>query len=301
MRILLTGRDGQVGWELNRALAPLGEVIACGRAELDLAVPDRIASVVRQARPQLIVNAAAYTAVDKAESEPGLAHAANARAPGVLAEEAKRAGALLIHYSTDYVFDGKKETPYVEDDEPNPLNEYGRSKLAGENAIRNIDGRYLILRTSWVYAARGRNFLLAIRRLLREKDELRVVADQIGAPTSAGALAAATAALLRALGPKTLGEARGTYHVTSAGHTSWHGFASEIARLERAPRPPRLVPIPSSEYPLPARRPKNSRLSNEKLQRQFGVVLPSWQTCLEACHGELLKGERVDTGTRYGR
>jgi len=301
VKILLTGRDGQIGWELGRALAPLGEVIACGRSELDLAVPDRIASVVREAKPQIIINAAAYTAVDKAESEPDVAHAVNARAPGVLAEEAKRANALLIHYSTDYVFDGEKETPYVEDDKPNPLNEYGRSKLAGENAIRSIDGRYLILRTGWVYAARGRNFLLTIRRMLGEKEELRVVADQIGAPTSAGALAAATASLLQTYGPAALGESRGIYHATAAGRTSWHGFASEIARLERTPRPSRLVPIPSGEYPLPARRPKNSSLSNEKLQRRFGVVLPSWQACLEACHGELLKGERLDAGTRYGR
>jgi dTDP-4-dehydrorhamnose reductase len=301
VRILLTGREGQLGWELERALTPLGEVIACDRSGLDLAVPDRIASVVREARPQVIVNAAAYTAVDKAESEPGLAHAVNARAPGILAEEAKRANALLIHYSTDYVFDGAKETSYVEDDQPNPLNAYGRSKLAGEQAIRSIDGGYLILRTSWVYAARGRNFLLNIRRLLREKDELRVVDDQIGAPTSAQALATATATLLRAHGIETLGEARGIYHATSAGHTSWHGFASEIARLERAPRPARLVPIPSSEYPLPACRPKNSRLSGEKLRRRFGVVLPSWQACLEACHNELLKGERLDAGAPYGR
>jgi len=296
VKILLTGRNGQLGWELARALAPLGELAAYDRTTLDLAKPDQIAAAVRSVKPDIIVNAAAYTAVDKAESEPDAAFAVNAAAPGLLAEEAKRAGALLIHYSTDYVFDGAKEMPYVEEDQPNPLNVYGRSKLAGEQAIGDVGGRYLILRTSWVYAARGRNFLLTIRRLLREKDELRVVSDQIGAPTSAGALANATAELLRGRNPTALGEARGTYHLTAAGHTSWHGFAVEIARLEGAPREIRLVPIPSDEYPLPARRPKNSRLSNEKLFRRFGVALPSWQACLKACHAELREGKRLGAG-----
>ena len=286
MRILLTGRNGQVGWELERALAPLGEVIACDRAALDLMQPDRIVSVVRAARPEVIVNAAAYTAVDKAESEPDAAFAVNANGVRVLAEEAKRAGALLVHYSTDYVFDGTKGSPYVEDDETGPLNVYGRSKLAGEQAIGAAGGRFLILRTSWVFAPRGRNFFLTVRRLLREKDEIRVVSDQIGAPTSAAALAAATAELLGRHRREALGEASGLYHATAAGHTSWHGFAAEIARLEHAhlPTTPRVVPIPSSAYPSPARRPKNSRLSNEKLRRTFAVVLPSWEECLQACH-----------------
>src|SRR5258708_4071840 len=186
--------------------------------------------------------------------------------------------------------------PYVEEAQANPLNVYGRSKLAGEQAVRNVGGRYLILRTSWVYAARGRNFLLTIRRLLKEKDELRVVSDQIGAPTSAGALANATARLLRRRHPMALDNARGTYPLTAAGHTSWHGFAVEIARLEGAPREIRLVPIPSSEYPLPAPRPKNSRLSNEKFFLRFGVALPSWQACLKACHTELREGKRLRAG-----
>jgi dTDP-4-dehydrorhamnose reductase len=296
VKILLTGRNGQLGWELARALAPLGELAAYDRTMLDLAKPDQIAAAVRSVKPDIIVNAAAYTAVDKAESEPDAAFAVNAVAPGLLAEGAKRAGALLIHYSTDYVFDGAKEMPYVEEDPPNPLNVYGRSKLAGEQAIGSIGGQYLILRTSWVYAARGRNFLLTIRRLLKEKDELRVVSDQIGAPTSAGALANATAELLRQRTPTALDDALGTYHVTAAGHTSWHGFAVEIARLEGAPREIRLVPVPSSEYPLPARRPKNSRLSNEKLFRRFGVALPSWQACLKACYAELRGGKRLGAG-----
>jgi dTDP-4-dehydrorhamnose reductase len=294
LKILLTGRNGQVGWELERALAPLGEVIACDRATLDLAQPDRIVSVVRATQPDVVVNAAAYTAVDKAESEPEAAFAVNAHGVRILAEEAKRAGALLVHYSTDYVFDGTKGSPYVEDDEPGPLNVYGRSKLAGEQAIRDAGGRFLILRTSWVFAPRGKNFFLTVRRLLREKDEIRVVSDQIGAPTSAAALAAVTAGLLERHGPSALGDASGVYHATAAGHTSWHGFAVEIAQLEQAslPKPPRLVPIPSSQYPTAARRPKNSRLSNEKLNRTFAVTLPSWQDGLKACHAGLTEHSR---------
>ena len=282
MKILLTGKNGQIGWELARALAPLGEVIAVDRGGLDLAVPDRIVSVVRSVRPEVLINAAAYTAVDRAESEPDAAYAINAAAVAILADEAKRVQALLIHYSTDYVFDGTKDTPYTEEDRPDPLNAYGRSKLAGEQAIREIGGAHLILRTSWVYSARGKNFLLAIRRLLQEKKELRVVSDQIGAPTSAGALAQGTAELLSRGSVAALGGARGVYHMTAGGSTSWHGFATEIARLERSDAPARIVAIASSEYPTPARRPGNSRLSNEKLLRRFGVALPEWEACLEA-------------------
>jgi len=295
MKILLTGSNGQLGWELARTLAPLGALTAYDRTTLNLAKPDQIAAAVHSVKPDIIVNAAAYTAVDRAESEPDAAFAVNAIAPGLLAEGAKRIGALLIHYSTDYVFDGAKETPYVEGDQPNPLNVYGRSKLAGEQAIGDVGGQYLILRTSWIYAARGRNFLLTILRLLKEKDELRVVSDQIGAPTFAGALANATAKLLRKHAA-ALDDARGTYHVTSAGHTSWHGFAMEIARLEGTPREIRLVPILSNEYPLPARRPKNSQLSNEKLFERFGVALPSWQTSLKACHAEMRERKRLGAG-----
>lgn len=289
MRILLTGKNGQVGWELVRALAPLGEVISLGRTDLDLSAPDQIVSAVRLARPDVLVNAAAYTEVDRAESEPGAAHAINASAVAVLAEEAKRVQALFIHYSTDYVFDGIKNAPYVEEDLPNPINAYGRSKLAGERAISDVGGPYLILRTSWVYSARGKNFFLTMRRLLREKDELRVVSDQIGAPTLAGALARATAELLQRHGVAALAERRGIYHATAAGSTSWHGFATRIAQLEQPDSRPRLVPIPSSEYPTAACRPRNSRLSNEKLLRHFGVRLPRWETCLETCHAALVK------------
>jgi dTDP-4-dehydrorhamnose reductase len=298
VKILLTGKNGQVGWELVRALAPLGEVIALDRDGLDLGVPDQIVSVVRSTRPEVLINAAAYTAVDRAESEPDAAHAINATAVAILAEEAKRAQALLIHYSTDYVFDGTKDTPYIEEDRPNPLNAYGRSKLAGEQAIHSIGGAHLILRTSWVYSARGKNFFLTILRLLKEKKELRVVSDQIGAPTSAQGLADATAEMLRSHGVATLGDARGVYHATTSGSTSWHGFAREIARVERPDSPARIVPIASSEYPTPARRPENSRLSNEKLLRRFGVALPHWEISLESCHAMLRKKTELEAAKR---
>jgi dTDP-4-dehydrorhamnose reductase len=283
----LTGSNGQIGWELSRALAPLGEVVVYDRSGMDLTAPDHIVAALRATKPDVVVNAAAYTAVDQAEREPEVARAVNATAVGVLAEEAKRTGAPLIHYSTDYVFDGTKEAPYVEEDTPNPLNEYGRSKLAGEQAIRQIDGPHLIVRTSWVYAARGRNFLLTMIRLLRERSEVRVVSDQIGAPTSAQAIAAATADILEKHGAAALGERRGVYHVTASGSTSWHEFAAAIARLERSAA--RVVAIPSEAYPTPARRPRNSRLSNEKALRQFGVVLPQWEAGLEACYAALGK------------
>ena len=298
MRILLTGKNGQVGWELARVLKTLGEVIAFDRAGLDLAVPDQIVSVVRSARPDVLINAAAYTAVDRAESEPDAAFAINAAGVAILADEAKHAQALLVHYSTDYVFDGTKDAPYIEEDRPNPLNAYGRSKLAGEQAIHDIGGAHLILRTSWVYSARGKNFLLTIRRLLQEKKELRVVSDQIGAPTSARGLADATAELLRRHGAAALGDARGIYHATTSGSTSWHGFAREIARLERPESPARIVPIASSEYPTPGQRPKNSRLSNEKLLRRFGVALPRWEASLEACHAMFGKNAGSNGGRR---
>ncbi len=300
MKILLTGKNGQIGWELAHALAPLGEVIAFDRGGLDLAVPDQIVGAVRSVRPDVLINAAAYTAVDRAETEPDAAHAVNAAAVAILAEEAKRLHALLIHFSTDYVFDGVKVTPYVEEDRPNPINVYGRSKLAGEQAIRSIDGPHLILRTSWVYAARGGNFFLTIRRLLREKEEVRVVSDQMGAPTSAHALAGVTAELLGRHSAAGLGDAGGVYHVTTRGYTSWHGFATEIARLELPdlPNPPRILAIASDQYPSPARRPGNSCLSNEKLLRCFGIALPQWETCLEACYARLKQSAHKDPGTK---
>ena len=278
MRILLTGKNGQVGWELVRSLAPLGEVVALDRGDLDLTVPDQIVSAVRAVRPDVLVNAAAYTAVDRAESEPALALQINGAAPGILAEEAKRLGALLIHFSTDYVFDGTKPTPYLETDPPNPINVYGKSKLEGEQAIRATDCRHLILRTSWVYGMRGRNFLLAILRLARELPELRVVHDQIGAPTWCRDLALAAARLAEAAAKAGTGS---LLHVTSAGETSWYGFAREILRISGVNTP--LLAIPSSQYPTPARRPANSLLSNAKLSVEWGTALPFWLESLHSC------------------
>jgi len=274
VRILLTGRTGQVGWELERALAPLGSVIATDRAGLDLGDPETIRRIVREAKPDVIVNAAAYTAVDRAESEPEAAMRINGAAPGVLAEEARRLGALLVHYSTDYVFDGAKDSPYVEDDLPRPLNEYGRSKLQGERAVLASGCRHLVLRTSWVYAARGSNFLRTILRRGREQSELRVVTDQVGAPTSAAAIAGATALLLASAGPL------GLFHLSASGATSWHGFAEEIVAL--AGLPARVVGIRSQDYPSAARRPRNSLLDNARLKAAYGIVLEDWRQPLRA-------------------
>lgn len=269
MRILLTGRNGQVGWELERALAPLGEVIALDRAGLDLSDPAAIQRVVRDARPEVIVNAAAYTAVDRAESEPALAASINSVAPGILAEEARRCGALLVHYSTDYVFDGEKKTPYVEEDAASPVNVYGKTKLEGERAIDASGCRYLVLRTSWVYGPRGHNFLRTVLRLARERNELRMVDDQIGAPTSAAAIALATAEMLRRAGPE------GLFHMTASGEVSWRGFAEAIVASQHLPV--RVIGIASQDYPAAARRPRNSLLDNGKLRSAYALTLASWQ------------------------
>jgi dTDP-4-dehydrorhamnose reductase len=276
LRILLTGRDGQVGSKLQFALAPLGEVTALARADLDLQDVARIREVVRSAKPDAIVNAAAYTAVDRAESERELAHSVNATAVGVLAQEAWRLGALLVHYSTDYVFDGSKGSPYTETDPTCPINAYGESKLAGEKAIRSSGCRFLILRTSWVYAERGQNFLLAILRKARSARELRVVSDQIGAPTSAGLVARATAvAVARTV---AVPELAGLYHVTARGDTSWHGFAQAI--VSAAGIDADVIPIQSSEYPSAARRPAYSVLDSTRFAQVFGFDLPGWSADL---------------------
>ncbi len=277
-KILLIGRNGQVGWELQRSLAPFGEVIALDRHALDLAKPDSIRDAIRSVQPNVIVNAAAYTAVDKAETEVELAMTINSVAPGVMAEEAKKTGALLVHYSTDYVFDGSKPTPYLEDDLPNPLNAYGRSKLAGEQAIGSSGCRHLIFRTSWVYGLRGNNFLHTVLRLAKERDKLSMVADQTGAPTWSRMIAEATALALHGNTPT------GLYHMTSDGQTSWHGFAKAI--LDAEDWTGRLTPIPAKDYPLPAQRPANSTLSNEKLATVFGLALPEWRQALNLCLGE---------------
>ena len=284
--ILLTGATGQVGWELARALAPLGKLVVPERSLCDLARPETLSALVDTVRPAVVVNAAAYTAVDKAETESALAMKVNADAPGELAAAARRHGALMVHYSTDYIFDGRKATAYEEDDLPNPLSSYGRSKLAGEEAVRAAAGDYLIFRTSWVYAARGNNFLRTILRLVGERDVLRIVADQWGAPTPAGLIARTTAmALGRDLARRPSGEFEsGTFHLTASGRTTWHGFATAIiagAREQgRVLRCRDIVPISTAEYPLPAARPANSSLSCRRLEARYGVKLLSWESGL---------------------
>ncbi len=282
MKILLTGCAGQLGRELKRSLASLGELVACDRRQLDLTQPETLRDTVRAVAPTVIVNAAAYTAVDKAESEPAMAEAINATAPAILGEEARRLGALLIHYSTDYVFDGTKLAPYTESDNATPLAAYGRSKRNGELAIAASGARHLILRTSWVYGLHGANFMKTMLRLGRERSELRVVGDQIGAPTWARHLADVTALILA-----RDDVAGGLYHLAAAGETSWHGYAEAIfaealaaGLLEKTPLVHRIT---SADYPLPAPRPGNSRLDCSLFRRDFGLALPDWRTGLTDC------------------
>jgi dTDP-4-dehydrorhamnose reductase len=280
--ILLIGAGGQLGVELAPLLRAHGDVIAADRARLDLADADAIVAAVRGARPDLIVNAAAYTAVDLAEKEAALARAVNGRAPGILAEEAKRIGAVLIHYSTDYVFDGARTTPYPEEAPTSPLNVYGASKLEGERAIAATGAHALTFRTSWVYGLHGRNFLLTIRRLAGDRDELRIVADQVGVPNWTRTIAEATSRVA-ASGVASLAERSGLYHLSSAGQASWYEFAraivGDVAR-------PRVVPIATSEYPLPARRPAYGVLATGKFRDVFGFALPDWREALQRCVAE---------------
>jgi dTDP-4-dehydrorhamnose reductase len=304
LTMLLTGNTGQLGSELNRLLPRLGNVIAPGRNELDLRDVGKIRRVMRDAKPQLVINAAGYTAVDAAEGDEAGAHAVNAVAPEVFAQEAKKLGALLVHFSTDYIFDGSKNTPYTESDSPNPLNAYGRTKLAGEEAIRDSGAAHLIFRTSWVYATHGRNFLLTILRLATEREELKVVANQAGAPTCALDLAEGTTRILAMMIPGdgsrfASQQINGTYHMTAAGETTWYEFANVI--LEQARRAPQILswlasatkgrpllarqvlPISSEEFHSPTRRPAYSVLSNAHLKQAFGVTLPEWRAQLQRC------------------
>jgi dTDP-4-dehydrorhamnose reductase len=290
VRLLVTGANGQVGWELRRSLTTIGDVLAMDRKTCDLSRPRDLPSIIREAKPDVIVNAAAYTAVDKAEDEEGLATLVNGTAVGVMAEETRRLGSPLIHYSTDYVFDGVKESPYTEDDPPNPINAYGRSKLAGERAMGQSASDYLILRTSWVFSARGRNFLQTILRLARERDELSVVADQIGTPTWARHIAHATALIIQHARRERVETdfTSGILNVTARGATNWCGFAEAIldqamARQGMLRNRPKIHPIASSEYPRPAARPKNSRLAGERLRERFGIALVEWQQALALC------------------
>ena len=288
-RVLLFGEQGQVAWELRRTLAPMAELTCVGRAGADLADPDAIRRVIAAAAPEVIVNAAAYTAVDKAETETALATRINADAPGVMAAEAARRGALLVHYSTDYVFAGTKGIPYKEDDPTGPLGTYGRTKLAGEEAVRAAGGRHLIFRLCWVYGNRGANFLLTMQRLARERDEVRVVADQHGCPTWSRMIAEATAHALRCLHtPDDTRAVTGTYHLCASGQTTWHEFARAI--IEAVPADRRrcreVRAITTAEYPTPARRPAYSVLDTTKLERVFGLRLPDWRESL----GHVLEG-----------
>jgi dTDP-4-dehydrorhamnose reductase len=295
-RILIFGRIGQVGWELRHKLACLGQVSSVEYPEVDFTNPDSIRSAVRAVEPAVIVNAAAYTVVDKAESELQRATAINATGPGVLAQEAKRLGGLLVHYSTDYVFDGSKLTPWVETDAPNPLNAYGRTKLAGDQAIQASGCDHLIFRTSWVYGARGNNFLLTMLRLGKERAELRIVDDQIGSPTSSECIAQATSDVLaQVLAPGATGiQGRsGIYNLTSNGETSWFGFAKAIlteAAVRFGSPLPNLVPILTANYPTPAKRPDNSCLSCQRLEQTFGVSLPHWEQALSLVLDTITEG-----------
>lgn len=289
-KILLTGKNGQVGWELQRTLAASATLIALDSSQLDLSDAEAIRKTLRDLRPDIIVNPAAYTAVDKAETEPELAMAVNGIAPGVLAEEAHRLGAVLVHYSTDYVFDGNKSAPYTVDDVPNPQCVYGKTKLAGEMAIRASGCKHLILRTSWVYGVHGGNFVKTVLRLARERSELRIVADQFGAPTWARDLAQATASALAGWQEKNWDDSlNGLYHLTAAGRTNWHHYAEEIVRLAReydaalAAKPLDIRAIATHEYPVPAKRPANSVLATDKIRDTFGIALPEWQDSLAGC------------------
>jgi dTDP-4-dehydrorhamnose reductase len=306
-KILLTGRNGQVGHELERLLPALGETIAFDREHLDLTKPADLRRTIAEIRPQIIVNAAAYTAVDKAESDEAVARAINTEAPRVMAEEAKKLGAVLVHYSTDYVFDGTKNSPYEESDATNPLGVYGKTKLEGEEAIRETGAQHLIFRTAWVYATRGRNFLLTILRLACEREELRIVRDQIGAPTWCREIARGTAAILSSLTfqdghLESAPGVAGTYHMTAGGAASWYDFARSI--LEEASQAPadrtwfndatrgraviakRVFPITTDQYPTPARRPAYSVLSNARLNRTFALELPNWREQLHSAFCE---------------
>jgi len=302
--ILLTGKNGQVGGELLRLLPQLGEVVALGHDQLDLSNPADIRRTIREVRPQLIVNAAAYTAVDQAETDKKTAQAVNAQAPGLMAEEAKKIGAALVHYSTDYVFDGTKKTPYDEMDSANPINVYGKTKFAGEQAIRSSRLPHLIFRTAWVYAKQGRNFLLTILRLATEREELRIVSDQVGAPTCASDVAAATTKILSRICERNnrsfvFSKVSGTYHMSAAGQTTWYDFAKTMleeaeatshipewlaaATKERPLIARRLIPISTQEFGSPTHRPAYSILSNSRLIQTFGVALPDWHAQLQCC------------------
>lgn len=294
MKILLFGKNGQLGWELNRSLQAFGDIVALDADEADFSEPENLRQIVQRIKPDVICNAVAYTAVDKAETEEALAMNINGVAPGVLAEEALKLGALLLHYSTDYVFDGTKTSPYVETDEPNPVNVYGRTKLAGEIAVQSSGCDYLIFRTSWVYASRAQNFLLTMLKLAQEREALSIVSDQIGSPTSARLISDTTVLCLQQTIKERLAGifSSDLYHLTNSGHTSWFGFTEEIiaranSQLEMKLALKELKAIPTSEYPTPAIRPMNSQLALTKLESIFTIKMPDWKESLFLCMDEI--------------
>jgi len=297
LKFLLLGKNGQVGWELQRSLAPLGELVALDRDDAaplcgDLGDPGSLAETIRRVRPDVIVNAAAHTAVDKAESEPDLARAINATAPGVLAREAAAMGAWLVHYSTDYVFDGTGTRPWSEQDPTGPLSVYGRTKLEGEELIRASNCRHLVFRTSWVYAARGHNFARTMLRLASEREALSVIDDQHGAPTGAELLADATAHAIRTAAQRP--DVSGTYHLAASGETTWHGYARHVIERARTAGQPIKVTdeairaVPTAAFPTPAQRPANSRLATSKFRHAFGLALPDWRSGVDRMLDEVL-------------
>lgn len=288
MKILLTGKNGQVGWELNRSLSKLGTIFAMGRDDMDLSKPETLGSVIQNIRPDIIINAAAYTAVDKAESEPELVMTVNGIAPGVIAEEAKKIGAGIIHYSTDYVFDGKAKSPYKEEDVTCPLSIYGKSKLAGEQAVIQAGIPHIILRTSWVYSLRGSNFLITMQKLAQTRKQIKVVNDQTGSPTWSRAIARGTAQILEQCIKRDTAEFQGISHsgvlnMSCAGETNWFDFANKILELSDLSGATEVASIPTIEYPTPAIRPRYSLLSNEKLKQVFHHEMPQWQDALKEC------------------
>jgi len=288
MKILLTGKTGQIGKELNNIVGDLGNLITVEKEQLDLSKPNSIEPVILDIKPDIIINSAAYTAVDKAEEEPDLAMMVNAIAPGLLAKAARKVGAGLIHYSTDYVFDGCSKIPYKEEDPPNPLNVYGKTKLAGEKALAEVGVPFLIIRTSWVYSLHGKNFLKTIKKLAAEKDTIKVIDDQIGSPTWARSVALKTHQILKQCLNKKWLETKnsslsGIFHLTCQGKTSWHGFARKVLNMSNTSQNIKLIAIPTSDYPAPAVRPHNSLLNNEKIQRVFGLDMPHWEDALKKC------------------
>ena len=289
IKIFLTGACGQVGWELYRALLPYGAVYACGRDTLDLLDESAIRQAVRDFKPDVIINAAAYTAVDKAESERDLCRGLNARAPEILAEEAGALRAWMVHYSTDYVYNGGNDRPWTEDDEPGPVNFYGESKLAGDIAVAGNAAKHLIFRTSWVYASRGANFLLTMLRLFAEKKELRIVNDQTGAPTWARYIAQTTVMALSSVLRENDAGLSGVYNLVASGAVTWYDFAREIKQYAGGFDDVKMVPVTSAEYPTPAERPKWSVLSTEKIRRVFGVYAPPWQDGMKLCIDEVME------------